>query len=776
MAAEADHVLLRPLNDVMRWAKLAKSDAAISTDDEQLRTLTLINRSAKALYREGDRALRRLTPLLVNVSPELSDYLKDLTLRNNDVNAQVRAIDTILYDFEDYIEFDTFEKSKFDDLQIATRDLAILLVDKITRFTTESVLDQPSTGFPPLSPSRPGSQLSTRPAGGVLTSVSAPSRLQRRPSQTTDSGPCLDSFSFGHSKKPLAHPPASPVSPASVPFSRQPRIPETDAKQDYFRPLHREPSQAEMLVIASQGLEIQNLTPPSSLVLSSSPVSHQSPRSFIIRDSAGYNFIESPPPSSFVSEHEYTERPAPSGNLDHISPESNYRTFSLNDHQNHKKYHYPVDGQRGQYGTFTHIQATGSSTQSSDGTALRACSVSSSMSKTTDSYSIRSTQGPRKPSDITSDSSLCIMGGLCKGARAFASGGPGRAIRKVGGSESVTGSKEKYSQEMLFGQMLATSTEPFSEPAAQCLNCEYKTPYPQLTLDMDKDPLVNQYARGIVYRSRFLFKSHLAVRGVNSIYFGCVFCDKAKSTCTEGDATVFQTVDLLFRHLSRHTRPLPHVTGVTVVYDNEVSSKGSQDFDLYIPESSPTVPLDLSADELEIIKALPSGRATKDHLRRRNEKPQARPDAVSEVLQFMAGANILGVEYPEKWKGKWCQGWHDGAFGTFPSKIIHLDLPSRANITSLERSPRSGVARWKFEAKKNPPGWLSFSKGDTIHNLAWDDPHAWLWSGSNSRGQTGYFPKSHIAIESIEDGSLQSTRRKRSGEKSRLASMFSKAK
>lgn len=231
--------------------------------------------------------------------------------------------------------------------------------------------------------------------------------------------------------------------------------------------------------------------------------------------------------------------------------------------------------------------------------------------------------------------------------------------------------------------------------------------------------LASQQTRGILHRPRFLFKSHITVRNVNSVYFGCLFCDKTKSTLQEDDATVFQSVDLLFRHISRHGHPLPPVPGVEVVYEHsDVNSRGRQDCDLYIPNSTMTalhgVP---RANESNRIASLPAARAVKDHIRRSNERPQARPDATSEILQFLSGAKIIGIEFPEKWDGKWCQGWHDGVFGTFPSKLISLDMPRHVKIASLPNTPRTGVARWKFE-KQRQPGWLVLKKGDIIYNLA----------------------------------------------------------
>ncbi|KAM0317452.1 hypothetical protein ACHAPQ_011001, partial [Fusarium lateritium] len=80
MATPSDHVLLRPFCDVVKWAKYA-----LFQDDDDLGRgdkLTSLNQSSQLLLREGERALRRLTPLLTTPSPQLTDFLKDLTLHN----------------------------------------------------------------------------------------------------------------------------------------------------------------------------------------------------------------------------------------------------------------------------------------------------------------------------------------------------------------------------------------------------------------------------------------------------------------------------------------------------------------------------------------------------------------------------------------------------------------------------------------------------------------------------------------------------------------------
>lgn len=80
MAAPSDHVLLRPFNDVTKWAKFALSQA--SGDLGHGYQQTTLNQSSQSLLREGERALRRLVPLLAVSSPQLTEFLRHLTLRH----------------------------------------------------------------------------------------------------------------------------------------------------------------------------------------------------------------------------------------------------------------------------------------------------------------------------------------------------------------------------------------------------------------------------------------------------------------------------------------------------------------------------------------------------------------------------------------------------------------------------------------------------------------------------------------------------------------------
>lgn len=430
--------------------------------------------------------------------------------------SQVRSIDILLYDFEDFIEPQTYDKAKFDELQAATKELAITLVERITRFTTKSALDLPSppSQFPPLPPlpplpdiPRPGSQLSSRPSTSISTSGPSFGRAQRRPSLTRAAeqrdesrAPPRPARPIGYFSSPSPISPSSLSSPNSLPFSNQSTIPEQErATYDYVQSHQRQMSASESLANGLQGLDIRDMTPPSSVALSPRSTNYQSSMNPSVRGSSGYTYEDTPPPSvtaELASEQDWAsaidhQPAAVPRSLGSLPPHLEGRATRFGDYQDSKQYPYATEVSAEHHRSSIVTQGSGPSIRSdaSGGSGVRAASIASGATNKTDSASVKGLQPPRiAPCDIGPDSSISMLGGFCKGARAFAAGGPGQAIRKVGGgSDSTARAGEQYSPEMLFGSMLATSTEAYAEPTAQCIHCEYKTPYSHLLQDMDQD-------------------------------------------------------------------------------------------------------------------------------------------------------------------------------------------------------------------------------------------------------------------------------------------------
>jgi hypothetical protein len=286
-------------------------------------------------------------------------------------------------------------------------------------------------------------------------------------------------------------------------------------------------------------------------------------------------------------------------------------------------------------------------------------------------------------------------------------------------------------------------------------------------------------------------------------YYGCLFCAHAKSVVREDDATVFASSDQLFKHLSRHPQPLPEVPGLTVLYgaipvtdpdpvnsaarptstrrpptardsDSDTGRPDSiadhlNDFDLHFLSPPQTTSDALLALEPKI-RLLPTATAVKDHVQRYGEKKLSRPDGdgtAVDLLQFFVGSRIIGVEFPVRWAGKWATGWHDGVWGVFPAKSVAVDRPRYGEAPPLEqigigdltsigkgkaRSVVSVHTRWKWApddaAEK---GWLTFGKGETITNVTWLEKEHWCWSGTNGKGKSGVFPRSHVNLATVRE-------------------------
>jgi hypothetical protein len=121
----------------------------------------------------------------------------------------------------------------------------------------------------------------------------------------------------------------------------------------------------------------------------------------------------------------------------------------------------------------------------------------------------------------------------------------------------------------------------------------------------------------------------------------------------------------------------------------------------------------------ENVARLATAIAVKDHYRRpgrgKLEKP---PKYDADMLEFMEGARIVGVIFPEKWGGKYCLGRHDGEFGAFPAKAIELRPPQESEIPVGGESGMSVTTRWKWQPPATPGApWLSFGKGEVISNV-----------------------------------------------------------
>lgn len=358
---------------------------------------------------------------------------------------------------------------------------------------------------------------------------------------------------------------------------------------------------------------------------------------------------------------------------------------------------------------------------------------------------------PREPDTaIGPRSSLYALAGFCVGAARFKASGHLEGVRKVAGH--VAG--------------ISTAT-------ARCSSCSYGHAFTELNLDINQKSPRATFPRpdGVLFRIRLLYKSHLVAQRPSEAFYGCVFCAQSGTVVYEGDATVFRSSDDLFRHLARHPHPLPEVPGVTVLYGKDIltTNPSVNDFDLWFgeePKPLPEVPFAID------LAKLPVALATKNHVQRYAEKKLARPEGKStdQLLQFFVGARIIGVEFPAAFAGKWCTGFHDGEWGYFPSKFVELEKPRPGRLDAPPMQFQGGgggsnvtvATRFKWDASAagtGEKGWLSFDRGEKITNVGWPvlwegvggGREAWCWSGTNTKGRFGVFPRSHVDEATLRD-------------------------
>ncbi|KAK1699761.1 SH3 domain-containing protein [Colletotrichum godetiae] len=348
-----------------------------------------------------------------------------------------------------------------------------------------------------------------------------------------------------------------------------------------------------------------------------------------------------------------------------------------------------------------------------------------------------------KDCNIGLSSSFYLYKGFCEGAKEVTRGGLGvKKIKKPG----FSGAHE----------------------VAKCSSCSFELDFKQIENDVNKAEEANHHSNKISYRPRFLQKSHVATKRADEFLYGCVFCVHAQHTLEECDATVFFSQKKLFEHLARHPRPLPQVPGITVVETSETTGGGEvplhlrNNYDLHF--RAPPRPSRIEGRQLELAQ-LPTATATQTVKRMYGMRLLYDNTPGFELAN---GARLTGVEFPAKYNGEWVMGWHEGNFGSAPLDVLKLEAPPKGEIRADTASNISAVARWKFAPRPKDGGdWLKFDQGERITNISWAWQDHWCWSGTNAKGVWGIFPQTFIDSNSVREvsdrSSISSGERRKSG-------------
>ncbi|KAJ9148906.1 Sh3 domain-containing protein [Pleurostoma richardsiae] len=346
---------------------------------------------------------------------------------------------------------------------------------------------------------------------------------------------------------------------------------------------------------------------------------------------------------------------------------------------------------------------------------------------------------------ITLSSSFYQFKGFCEGAKEVIRGGPG--VKKIKKQGLSIGAVE----------------------VAKCKCCPYELDWRQVERDVNGEDSGNYRSSGIGFRLRFLSKSHIPAKHIEDQIYGCLFCIQLGRTVEESDATVFFSQKQLFAHIARHPRPLPAIPGLTVIEGPEMPVRSRNNYDLWF--TNPPVASQMTHIAREI-SVHPTATAAETY-RQTPIRGIRRPPDGHRVLQFAVGAKIVGIEFPPRYNGEWCTGWADNEWAVFPAETVRLEPPPKSQIRMQGASNMKAVARWKWSYKGKDQGhWLKFDKGDTITGIGWTYSEHWCWSGTNSKGQWGIFPQSHIEPNTLSETPVKSDRASISSSEKRRSSLF----
>ncbi|KAL5615378.1 uncharacterized protein BROUX77_001215 [Berkeleyomyces rouxiae] len=329
-----------------------------------------------------------------------------------------------------------------------------------------------------------------------------------------------------------------------------------------------------------------------------------------------------------------------------------------------------------------------------------------------------------KATRIRSDSSFHIYKGFCPGA-----------LDVLNGIDAV--------------MPIRKQTVAGPHTVGRCTHCMFELDFKELEHDQNRDDRGNFTINGLGFRLRMLQKSHVATRRNDEQFYACVFCVSQGHTTEESDATIFFTQKDLFDHLSRHPRPFPPVERMAIIQSQTIPEALKNNYDLHV--KSPQTP-SMAIDRAGAIANKPTA-ICKETVKRNYGMRTLNSN--TPVFEMAEGARIVGIEFPERYEGEWCMGYHDGQYASFPFDLARLEQPPSEQIQRNPTSTIQAVARWKFAPRYKGRGdWLKFDRKEVISNISYVSRSHWCWSGTNSKGKWGIFPASHIDINSVAEADV----------------------
>ncbi|KAG5934778.1 hypothetical protein E4U59_005997 [Claviceps monticola] len=834
-----EELAVKPFREVVEKGKMAMQNAGESQD---------MMKEAQRLVKVGERGLTRIESSCRKLYDEYGvNFIRSLK-ENEEITEYRKQLTNLLWDFDDFIDADTFETEKFQELQILSREAAPKVYNILITMKLEVLAHSFSHLSPPSSPVPHSPSLASEPSSqhpfGLMSSTrgstsgsqgdsrsvadcphmeDATARLRnlmlsglqsqvpdedfviegaagsriRQPSASPvrqpPRPPSLDPWdpklapscqgtdmsaysSVAVNRRPNFYPPESPVDPAISPMSAALRRrlstqannlhkgvvgvcdQYTDEYSDYR--ISDSSSQSHVTNATSQGTHSR--TPPTeSLTIPEEVMSPQrmGNSAYSIQQLHVRAPLYPPPPKSLGG--------FATGGVEDMDRQyqavrqlqANPRTSPLAAPAVPPKSTSSFERHTGYNGNNTLFQSLKSPSGISTPTGQAGLEVAVSVPLEDPDHGLilvdseepsneMPARMPPRNCNIGPNSTFCLYKGFCQGALEVVRGGIGvKKTKKPGFSGAAT--------------------------VARCTGCLYELDFFQIECDINKEDKGNFHKSGINYRLRFLQKSHLPAKRIDDVLYACMFCVRLGRTIDECDATVFTTSKALFNHLTRHPRPLPQISGVAVVEGDSMPAHLRNDYDIqFLRPPEAHVP--------QLNRSQIYGRATgvaQDQSRKLFG--QRLLFDRSPALELCHGAKVVGIEWPEKYNGEWIFAWHDGVHASAPADIIKLDTPPSEDIMMFGASLIRAKTRWKFHQKekdKDQSLWLKFDKNEAITNISYVDPEFWCWSGTNSKGKRGIFPKDFLEPSTIQTLTSEGADRAMtlSNEKNKSSSMLGK--
>lgn len=226
MAVDAEELVTRVFREVVERGNEAVAQAEdVADDDEEVGWRLL--KAGQSLVKEGERAIKRLRPLLHNRPADFTDAVKRMMIQDVDIMDRQRVLDSMLYDFDDYMEVDSFEAERFAELQSATKSFALTVMESIRKVMAEAVLksqeqQQQQQSSPPATLEQvvqpePGPVVVTKlePAVSIEPIARADSPIKPESPVKTTPIPTAISNLPPPAPRPSAFPPLPPLPPSA---------------------------------------------------------------------------------------------------------------------------------------------------------------------------------------------------------------------------------------------------------------------------------------------------------------------------------------------------------------------------------------------------------------------------------------------------------------------------------------------------------------------------------------------------------------------------------